>query len=141
MAIKIPDKTFLFLAERANNLCEYCKCRSDYSHDTFESEHIYPFLLGGTNELINLAHSCKGCNSRKATRIAAIDPLTKQITPLFHPRLDLWNEHFMWDEGYLNVIGITPVGRTTVDALKLNRIGVVNLRKLMILGGIHPPIY
>jgi hypothetical protein len=47
----------------------------------------------------------------------------------------------MWDEGYLNIIGLTPVGRTTVEALKLNRIGVVNLRKLMILGGIHPPVY
>ena len=30
-------------------------------------------------------------------------------------------------------------GRATVAALHLNRAGLVNIRRLMVLGGVHPP--
>jgi hypothetical protein len=36
------------------------------------------------------------------------------------------------------MIGITATGRATVEALKLNRHGVVNLRKLLIMADSHP---
>ena len=69
----------------------------------------------------------------------ALDSITRQLQPLFNPRNDLWAAHFAWDEQYLEVIGLTPKGRATVEALQLNRRGIVNLRRLMRLGGIHPP--
>jgi hypothetical protein len=98
-----------------------------------------PFAAGGSDDLSNLAHTCRGCNSRLSDRTHAPDPATGLTVPIFHPRKDKWKDHFAWDEAYLNIIGLTPIGRATVEALQLNREGVVNLRKLMKLGGIHPP--
>jgi hypothetical protein len=37
------------------------------------------------------------------------------------------------------IIGLTPIGRTTVEALQLNREGVVNLRRVLYAMGEHPP--
>ncbi len=37
------------------------------------------------------------------------------------------------------IIGVTPIGRTTVATLHLNREGVVNLRRLLVVTGKHPP--
>jgi len=136
----ISFKIRLLIAERAQNRCEYCQCRSDCACESFEGEHILPVSKGGSNESDNLAFTCRGCNSRKSDRIIANDILTRQFVPLFNPRLENWYSHFAWTEDFLHIIGLTPTGRATVDALQLNRIGVVNLRMLMKLGGIHPPL-
>jgi hypothetical protein len=37
------------------------------------------------------------------------------------------------------VIGTTPTGRATVEELKLNRDGVVNLRRVLVVVQLHPP--
>ena len=37
------------------------------------------------------------------------------------------------------MIGLTPTGRATVETLRLNREGVVNLRRILFLVGLHPP--
>jgi hypothetical protein len=66
--------------------------------------------------------------------------LTRQLAPLFNPRIDKWSEHFQWSEDDLHIIGITPIGRATVNRLKMNREGNVNLRGLLILADLHPPI-
>jgi hypothetical protein len=89
---------------------------------------------------VNLAYSCGGCNAHKKDKIAALDPLTRQLFPLFNPRLDVWEEHFEWSEDDLYIIGITPTGRSTVYRLKVNRTGNVNLRNLLKMAGLHPPI-
>ncbi len=36
-------------------------------------------------------------------------------------------------------IGITEIGRATVEALDLNRIGLVNFRRALLKLGVHPP--
>ena len=36
--------------------------------------------------------------------------------------------------------GLTPIGRVTVALLRLNRDYVLNLRKLLMLAGEHPPL-
>ena len=71
--------------------------------------------------------------------MAAVDPLTKQPAPLFHPREQLWLEHFGWNEDFTLVIGLTPTGRATLATLQLNRPGVINLREVLYLVGKHPP--
>lgn len=38
------------------------------------------------------------------------------------------------------IIGLTPTGRATVEALRLNRPEVVNLRRLLFAHGEHPPV-
>ena len=82
----------------------------------------------------------RGCNSRKAIRNWIIDKTTNQKILLFNPRIEEWKKHFEWSSDFLKVKGKTLMGKVTVDALQLNRLGVVNIRKLMILGKIHPPL-
>jgi HNH endonuclease len=127
------------IAARAQNRCEYCKCSADITTETFSVEHAYPLSLGGDNTLENLAWSCMGCNGFKGARIRAIDPLTNQLAPIFHPRQQLWDDHFCWTEDSCEIIGQTPSGRATVLALRLNRKGVVNLRRILAQVGEHPP--
>ncbi len=124
---------------RAHSCCEYCKSSRDYASHTFHVEHIIPISGGGDSSIDNLALACAGCNGHKAVRIRAIDPASKTEVNLFHPRRQRWNEHFAWNEDFLEVVGITPEGRATVDALGLNRAEVVNLRRIMRLAGLHPP--
>jgi hypothetical protein len=37
------------------------------------------------------------------------------------------------------IIGLTPTGRATIEALHLNRANVVNLRRVLYALGEHPP--
>ena len=50
-----------------------------------------------------------------------------------------WHEHIVWQDDYSIVKGISSIGRATVEQLKLNRFGVVNLRKALFIVGVHPP--
>ena len=127
------------VARRAHGYCEYCKSRADYSPDTFSIEHIIPLARGGSHDLSNLALSCQGCNNRKFISIEAEDPVNGERVALFHPRRDSWSDHFSWNEDCTLVVGLTPTGRATVERLDLNRPGVVNLRRLLLVVGLHPP--
>jgi hypothetical protein len=77
---------------------------------------------------------------RKYTAIDAIDPVTGELTPLFHPRSDRWDEHFAWVAELTQVVGVTPVGRATVMRLNLNREELVKLRRILHDVGEHPAI-
>jgi HNH endonuclease len=125
--------------ERAKSYCEYCCIPSQYSPGYFTVDHIKPSQTGGKTTLDNLALSCHGCNSIKHTKVRAIDPKTGKEVTLFNPRQQVWSEHFTWSEDFLQVIGITGCGRATVIALTLNRMGLVNLRELLVKAGLHPP--
>jgi 5-methylcytosine-specific restriction endonuclease McrA len=107
--------------ERSKGYCEYCKFLAIYSHDSFVIEHIEPIVLGSSNELDNLAYACGGCNSFKQAAVQAIDPETQQFVPLFHPREQLWKDHFKWSTDVLLIEGLTPSGRATIERLKTNR--------------------
>jgi hypothetical protein len=48
-----------------------------------------------------------------------MDSTTGELTRLFNPRTDTWNQHFLIQAG--RVIGLTPVGRTTANVLNMNR--------------------
>lgn len=125
--------------KRAKNLCEYCLCPQDHSPQSFSLEHVFPKVKGGGNELENLALSCQACNNSKYTKTEALDPFNQQKVPLYNPRKDVWKEHFAWNEDFTEIIGISPTGRATVKALKLNREGVRNLRQVLFGAGKHPP--
>lgn len=125
--------------ERARGCCEYCFSQMSYSSHTFALEHILPKKRGGKTVANNLALSCQGCNDHKHTKIKAGDPLTGKLASLFHPRRQIWSEHFTWSADYMEVIGLTPTGRATIIALRLNREEVVNLRRVLLAFGEHPP--
>lgn len=118
--------------------CEYCKYLQMYSPSKFVNEHIIPLILGGSSEVSNLAKACSACNGSKYTAITAIDPITNKIVPLFHPRKQIWEDHFRWSKNLLLMEGITPTGRATILKLKTNRPRLINLRRVLI-GLEHPP--
>ncbi len=104
---------------RAGNWCEYCHIRQEHVPLTkLQVEHIVARQHAGDDDLTNLALACDRCNLHKGTNLTSIDPVTGEVTPLFHPRHDAWNEHFQWDG--VEVLGITPKGRTTVRLLQMN---------------------
>jgi hypothetical protein len=131
----IKNKVFA----RANFLCEYCLSSMDFTHQSFEIEHILPISKNGTDHIENLACACGGCNAHKYNKINAKDPLTNKITSLFNPRTMVWSEHFSWSDNFLEIIALTDVGRVTIKTLQLNRAGLLNLRRLFLLDGSHPP--
>ncbi|AEE49892.1 HNH endonuclease [Haliscomenobacter hydrossis] len=125
--------------ERANHRCEYCKSMAEYSCQSFAVEHIIPFIKGGKSQEDNLALACHGCNGHKYEKDLGFDPFDNTASRLFHPRKDRWEEHFEWSEEYTLILGKTPVGRSTIETLKLNRPGLINIRHVFILVGLHPP--
>jgi hypothetical protein len=112
---------------RAGNRCEYCCLKQEQSPlAALHVEHVVPRKHGGSDDLQNLALACIDCNLHKGSNIAGYDPLTRCLTPLFHPRQHAWADHFRWD-GIL-IVGITAIGRTTVDVLCLNSEEQLQLR-------------
>jgi hypothetical protein len=94
-----------------------------------EIEHIIPKKHHGDDSLDNLALACYHCNSHKGANLTGIDPQSKRIEVLFHPRLCAWIDHFRWMGA--NIEGITAIGRTTVDVLRFNAPEVVELREAL----------
>jgi hypothetical protein len=125
--------------QRARGCCEYCQSQSRFTNQAFSIEHIIPKSQGGQNALDNLALSCQSCNNHKYTKITGIDPITGETASLYHPRQESWAAHFAWNEDCTLIIGLTPIGRATVETLHLNKPGLVNLRQILYAIGEHPP--
>ena len=112
---------------RAGDRCEYCQLHQDDSPlAALHVEHIRPRKHGGTDDDGNLCLACIDCNLHKGSNLTGIDPLTDAVTSLFHPRAQVWEEHFKW-EG-IHIIGISNVGRTTVGVLAMNSEEQLELR-------------
>ncbi len=137
--MKISASVRRKVEERAAKLCEYCLSPLDFSSDPFSVEHILPISKGGTHILENLALACQGCNGHKSSKTEAFDAISQTIALFFNPRTDIWNEHFVWNEDFSELIGITAKGRVTIKELKLNRQQIKNLRRILILADEHPP--
>lgn len=48
---------------------------------------------------------------------------------LFRPTQDSWSYHFAWSTDGAYILGQTPIGRATVEALQFNRPAMVLLRR------------
>jgi HNH endonuclease len=141
MAKKIVDKVLRDIVfERANYHCEYCHVPLNFSPQPFVLEHIMPLSKGGQTILDNLACSCGGCNGHKYNKTEATDPVDLKPTPLFNPRIHAWTAHFRWSEDLLYIVGISDIGRATEAALYMNRAGLINIRSLLLIVGMHPPV-
>ena len=137
---KIPTAVRNEVRIRANYLCEYCHASEKWQYVQFTVDHVIPLGQGGTDELENLALACFHCNRRKSDKSAVLDSNTRQEISLFNPRLELWNEHFTWSTDGLRIIGLTSIGRATVESLQLNRTRVLNIRAADVAVGRHPPV-
>lgn len=124
---------------RFSNCCAYCQTAESLIVTTFEIEHIIPRSLGGSTTFENLCLSCPSCNRYKSSRQTAIDPLSQELVPLFHPQQQTWLGEFNWGEDSTEIIGITAIGRATIAALKMNRPELIRVRRMWVKMGEHPP--
>ena len=111
----------------------------DFATQSFSVEHIIPVSLNGKTELGNLALACPGCNAHKYKKIRSPDPADGKVVPLYNPRTQQWQEHFRWNHDFSRIVRLTAVGRATVQALKLNRPGLIKIRNALFIIGWHPP--
>jgi hypothetical protein len=116
---------------RARNCCEYCLLPQDGCSLKHHIEHIIPRQHGGSDDPGNLALACHRCNLRKGTNLTGIDPVTRDVVPLFHPRLNRWLDHFRLRGPVIE--GVTAVGRTTVKLLSVNDARRIERRELLAL--------
>lgn len=123
---------------RARGRCEYCQTQQRIVIE-LEIDHIVPESKGGLTHLDNLCVACSGCNSFKWEYETGIDPETGNVEPLYDPRQQEWTEHFVWNDTGMLLIGLTPVGRATINRLKINRESVVGAREIWVAAGWHPP--
>lgn len=115
MTVHLPTTLRQRLVEADDHRCAYCGT-------SFE----------------NLCFACYRCNLFKGSQVVAIDPLSGEMAPLFHARRDRWDEHFAWDEAGLRIVGVTPSGRATVVALKMNNDIILDARRNWVRLGWRP---
>ena len=126
----IPANLRRLVYERASGRCEYCQLSEHFSFALHQIDHIIAEKHGGATLADNLALSCILCNKHKGSDLASLDPLTGEITPLFHPRRRVWLAHFtLAFDGTL--ISATAEGRATIWLLQMNQPERVEERRLL----------
>lgn len=129
----INSATRIQIRKRANGHCEYCQ-KIEYAIGfSYHVDHIIAKKHSGTDHLNNLAWSCFDCNVFKGTDLASYDNETGELTPLYNPRVQVWDEHFIKDDLWLR--GKTAIGRVTVRILQMNHDDQLETRQdLKLLG-------
>lgn len=126
----IPTALRKLVRQRANYRCEYCHTPEWISGIKAEIDHIIPLSQGGETSGENLCLACSACNAYKQAQVKEIDPESGNETAIYHPRLQKWEDHFIWrDDGY-TIHGVTPAGRVTVIALRMNNELIVGARRI-----------
>ncbi len=129
------DRFRALVRRRARLRCEYCRLPEAVSPiGPFQLEHIVARKHKGPTSLSNLALACDRCNLFKGSDLTGIDPITEEITRLFHPRRMKWSKHFRWNGPVL--VGRTAVGRTTIGVLQINHEDRVDLRQSLLDEGV-----
>lgn len=113
---------------RAQEHCEYCLIpQQATSVFTFHVEHIVARQHGGSDQTSNICLACNRCNAFKGPNLSSLDPDSRKVVPLFNPRKDAWDVHFELRGG--EIVGLTAVGRATVQLLNMNAPHRVELRE------------
>jgi hypothetical protein len=133
----IPASLRRLVVQRADNCCEYCGISQIGQVATFHIDHIIPVVAGGKTSAENLALACVSCSLRKGARQRLEDSETGKVVSIFNPRQQIWKEHFVWNG--VRVVGLTAIGRATLQALDLNRPTMLAIRAEEELLGRHPP--
>jgi hypothetical protein len=131
-----PGQKLYAVHLRAHFLCEYCQTSQHITGQAMHVDHIDP---DGNDTLDNFCLACGNCNLSKARATSAPDSQTGAVVLLFNPRTQVWAEHFEWMPDGTRLNGLTPIGRATIERLKINQDRVVDARVLWVSAGVHPP--
>jgi hypothetical protein len=104
----------------------------------FEVEHVVPRSGEGTDSETNWALACRSCNLRKAAHVSGLDPESRVVVRLFHPRNDRWDEHFQVDPTSGAIDGLTAIGRASVAVLTMNSEAQLAARRQWTRLGLFP---
>lgn len=102
-------------------------------------QHVFPVSLGGDDSFENLALACFICNNGLSNYLSALDETSGEIVSVFNPREDNWQDHFIWSSDGLLLLGLTPIGRATINLIDINRERTIRIRRDEILLDRHPP--
>lgn len=76
------------------------------------------------------------CNRYKSSDLCSLDPDSGEIVRLFHPRRDMWTEHFdLLETGIIQPK--TSNGRVTVKVLNINMLELVAERQRLLNLGVY----
>ena len=131
----MDDTLRQLVRSRAASRCEYCHLPESLTDAPFHIDHIIAVKHRGETHSENLAWSCFYCNSFKGPNLSGWDVRERTVTRLFHPRTDEWQQHFVWRGPQL--VGLTAIGRVTIDVLVINDPQAVEFRKVLLELG-HP---
>ncbi|MCB9451279.1 MAG: HNH endonuclease [Anaerolineaceae bacterium] len=132
----IPESLRRQVVERANGCCEYCLLPQDVSLYTHEVDHIIAEKHRGETVLENLCLACLDCNRAKGSDFGSFDVETGEITLLYNPRQQAWDDHFRLEGS--RIIPLSPEGRVTVFVLKLNDEIRVRAHQALLEAGKYP---
>jgi hypothetical protein len=118
----------------ARERCEYCHLPESAFKLGHVVDHVIARQHGGGDTPDNLALCCRNCNRYKGPNLSAIDPDTRATVRLFHPRRDVWEQHFEWSGPILRAR--TPIGRGTVALLAMNQPLRVLVREALMAEGV-----
>ena len=119
-----------FVRERAGGCCEYCLLALVSKTVPFHIDHIIPVKHGGLDDIDNLSLACFNYNAYKSHDLTGFDPATGEIIRLYHPRLQVWTQHFTLQDD-MQIAGRTPEGRSTVRVLQINLVERVESRRAL----------
>jgi hypothetical protein len=135
----VPKALRQRLIAESNGFCAYCHTSVRITGARYVIEHIKPEVAGGETVWENLCLACHSCNEFKGAAVEVFDPVANRFVPLFHPKQNKWRDHFSWSEDGSSLLGLTPTGRATVEALQVNHPDIVAARKRWVMVGWHPP--
>ncbi len=135
MSSYVPAPLRRLVFTRAEGLCEYCLIHQNHTFFGCEIEHILAEKHGGQTAAENLALACGFCNCFKGSDIASLSE-SGAIFRLYHPRLDLWSDHFELDGDVIRPL--TEIGEATVRLLRMNHPKRFDEREILRLEGKYP---
>jgi HNH endonuclease len=118
VANDVTDELRAAVAQRASGRCEYCLIDERDTGFPHQVDHIVSRKHGGLSTLENLALACVICNRYKGSDLASLDSQTGELSRLFNPRQNRWEDHFRLRDAIIEPV--STIGRVTVRLLRLN---------------------
>jgi hypothetical protein len=123
-----------FVRERAGHRCEYCRLPQDAAQFLrFHVEHIQAMQHVLDDSETNLCLACPRCNLQKGPNLATLSAPNRKLIRLFHPREDVWEDHFEVVNGF--IVGKTEIGTATARLLLMNASDQLRIRRKLISRG------